>query len=140
VPASRSSEAGAPHSTSASDSSALKPSRRRARSISSGPHGHRIGIQLEGSTLLLRPHHVTPDPGADQGVASRATGSGRREARMRRREAFRLAASGPVAGLLSARAAQAEARVERAVRGLPSPKITDVKAIATRPPGCGSWW
>ena len=54
---------------------------------------------------------------------------------MRRREAFRLAASGPVAGLLSARAAQAEARVERAVRGLPSPKITDVKAIATAPAG-----
>ena len=54
---------------------------------------------------------------------------------MRRREAFRLAASGSVAGLVSARAAQADARVERAVRGLPSPKITDVKAIATAPAG-----
>src|SRR5512136_3421074 len=54
---------------------------------------------------------------------------------MRRREAFRLAASGPLAGLLGARAAEADARVERALRGLPSPKITDVRAIATAPAG-----
>ena len=55
---------------------------------------------------------------------------------MKRREAFRLAASGPAAGLLGARAAQAERRAtERALRGLPSPKITDVKAIATAPAG-----
>src|SRR5512137_389401 len=54
---------------------------------------------------------------------------------MRRREAFRLAAGGPAAGLLGARAAAAEARVERALRGLPSPKIVDVRAIATAPAG-----
>src|SRR5512136_1545135 len=54
---------------------------------------------------------------------------------MRRREAFRLAASGPLAGLLGARAAEADARVERALRGLPSPKIADVRAIATAPAG-----
>ena len=54
---------------------------------------------------------------------------------MRRREAFRLAAGGPAAGLLGARAAAADARVERALRGLPSPKITDVRAIATAPAG-----
>src|SRR5512136_871835 len=54
---------------------------------------------------------------------------------MRRREAFRLAASGPLAGLLGARAAAADARAERALRGLASPKITDVRAIATAPAG-----
>src|SRR5512138_1168213 len=54
---------------------------------------------------------------------------------MRRRQAFRLAAGGPVAGLLSTRVAGAEARVERALRGLPSPRITDLRAIATSPSG-----
>ena len=54
---------------------------------------------------------------------------------MKRREAFRLAASGSAAGLLGARAAGADAKVERALRGLPSPKITDVRAIATAPAG-----
>ena len=52
---------------------------------------------------------------------------------MKRREAFRLAAGGSAAGLLGAQAA--EARVERALRGLSSPKITDVRAIATAPAG-----
>ena len=54
---------------------------------------------------------------------------------MKRREAFRLAASGSAAGLLGARAAGADAKVEKALRGLPSPKITDVRAIATAPAG-----
>jgi mannonate dehydratase len=54
---------------------------------------------------------------------------------MKRREAFRLAACGSAAGLLGARAAAAEARVERVRRGLPSPVITDVRAIATAPSG-----
>ncbi|HSD28642.1 MAG TPA: starvation-sensing protein RspA, partial [Vicinamibacteria bacterium] len=54
---------------------------------------------------------------------------------MRRREAFWLAAGGSAAGLLGTRAAEADARAERAVRGLPSPKIADVRAIATAPAG-----
>jgi len=54
---------------------------------------------------------------------------------MRRRETFRLAAAGGAAGLLGPRAAAAEAQVQRAVRGLPSPRITDVRAIATAPSG-----
>ena len=54
---------------------------------------------------------------------------------MKRREAFRLAASGSAAGLLGARAAGADAKVEKALRGLPSPRITDVRAIATAPAG-----
>ena len=53
---------------------------------------------------------------------------------MRRRDTFRLA-TGAAAGLFGARAAAAEAKAERAVRGLPSPKITDVRAIATAPSG-----
>jgi len=51
---------------------------------------------------------------------------------MKRREAFRLARR-VRGGLLGAQAA--EARVERALRGLSSPKITDVRAIATAPAG-----
>ena len=53
---------------------------------------------------------------------------------MRRRDTFRLATGG-AAGLFGVRAAAAEAKIERAVRGLPSPKITDVRAIATAPSG-----
>jgi mannonate dehydratase len=54
---------------------------------------------------------------------------------MERRDAFRLVAAAPAAGLLAPRAAQADARTERALRGLPSPKIEDVRAIATAPSG-----
>jgi mannonate dehydratase len=54
---------------------------------------------------------------------------------MRRRETFRLAAGGSVAGLLSPRIARAEAEVERARRGLSSPKIQDVQVINTAPRG-----
>ena len=54
---------------------------------------------------------------------------------MKRREAIGLAAGGGLATLLSERTARAEAQVEQARRGLPSPKITDVRAIATAPRG-----
>ena len=54
---------------------------------------------------------------------------------MRRREAFRLAAGDRRRGCWGRGPPQAEARVERALRGLPSPKITDVRAIATAPAG-----
>jgi mannonate dehydratase len=54
---------------------------------------------------------------------------------LNRREALQLAAAGTAAGLLGERRAEAEARVERARRGLPSPKIADVSVIATAPAG-----
>jgi mannonate dehydratase len=54
---------------------------------------------------------------------------------MKRREAIGLAAGGGFAPLLVARAATAETRVGEARRGLPSPKITDVRAIGTAPRG-----
>jgi len=54
---------------------------------------------------------------------------------MNRREALGLAAGGAAAGMLGARAAAADALVERALRALPSPKIRDVQAIATAPEG-----
>ena len=54
---------------------------------------------------------------------------------MKRRSAIGLAAGGGLATLLSERAAAADAQVQRALRGLPSPKITDVRAIATAPRG-----
>ena len=53
---------------------------------------------------------------------------------MRRRDTFRLATGG-AAGLFGVRAAAAEAKVERATRGMPSPKIKDVRVIATAPAG-----
>jgi len=54
---------------------------------------------------------------------------------MKRRDAFALVAGASAAGLLSERQAGAEARVERSLRGLPSPKIRDVQVIATAPAG-----
>ena len=55
---------------------------------------------------------------------------------MRRREAFRLAASGPVAGLLGARAAQAEARSRAgAARPAVAEDHATCSAIATAPAG-----
>jgi mannonate dehydratase len=54
---------------------------------------------------------------------------------MKRREALGLAAGGGVAPLLGPRTALAEAQVEQARRGLPSPRIADVQAIATAPRG-----
>jgi mannonate dehydratase len=54
---------------------------------------------------------------------------------MKRREAIGLATGGGLATLLGERTARAEAQVEDARRGVPSPKITDVRAIATAPRG-----
>jgi mannonate dehydratase len=54
---------------------------------------------------------------------------------MKRRSAIGLAAGGGLASLLTERTAHAEARAEQARRGLPSPKIADVRAIATAPRG-----
>jgi mannonate dehydratase len=54
---------------------------------------------------------------------------------MNRREAIALATGGGLASLLGERTARAEAQVEQARRGLPSPRITDVRAIATAPRG-----
>lgn len=54
---------------------------------------------------------------------------------MKRREVIGLAAGGGLATLLGERTARAEAQVEQARRGLPSPRITDVQAIATAPRG-----
>jgi mannonate dehydratase len=54
---------------------------------------------------------------------------------MKRRDAIGLAAAGGAATLLARRAAAAEAQTERALRAVPSPKITDVRAIATAPRG-----
>ncbi len=44
-------------------------------------------------------------------------------------------AGGGVAGMISQREAAAQEKVERATRGMPSPKIKDVKVIATAPMG-----
>jgi mannonate dehydratase len=54
---------------------------------------------------------------------------------MKRRDAIGLAAGGGLAALLGERTAAAEAQVERTKRGLPSPKIADVRAIETAPVG-----
>ncbi|HXG33381.1 MAG TPA: enolase C-terminal domain-like protein [Bryobacteraceae bacterium] len=54
---------------------------------------------------------------------------------MSRRELLRKTAGGAVAGLSAARALQAQEQAERAVRGLPSPKIRDIQVINTAPAG-----
>ena len=53
---------------------------------------------------------------------------------MKRREILRAAAGG-FTGALAARQLQAQQRAERAVRGMPSPRIKDVQVIATAPAG-----
>ncbi len=50
---------------------------------------------------------------------------------MNRRMLLRIAASGAAAEFVTKR--ELEKRVERATRGMPSPKITDVRAILTAP-------
>jgi len=52
---------------------------------------------------------------------------------MDRRECFRLAAAGALGAALPARRVAAEEQAARAVRGLPSPLIKDVKVITTQP-------
>ncbi len=54
---------------------------------------------------------------------------------MQRRQVFRGIAGATLAGLTTKREAEAQQQAERAVRGLPSPKIRDIKVIATAPQG-----
>lgn len=54
---------------------------------------------------------------------------------MDRRECFQLAVAGAAAGVLPARRLAAEEQAARAVRGLPSPLIKDIKVITTQPTG-----
>ena len=54
---------------------------------------------------------------------------------MNRRNLLRMATAAGAAGLVTAREAAAQERVERATRGIPSPRIKDVSVIATAPAG-----
>ncbi|HYZ83878.1 MAG TPA: starvation-sensing protein RspA, partial [Bryobacteraceae bacterium] len=54
---------------------------------------------------------------------------------MNRRSWLRTLTGASFAGLMTKREAAAQQNVAKAVRGLPSPKIKDVKAIATSPAG-----
>ena len=54
---------------------------------------------------------------------------------MDRRNCFQLAIAGAIGAALPARRLAAEEQAARAVRGLPSPIIKDVKVIATQPAG-----
>ncbi len=54
---------------------------------------------------------------------------------MQRRNWMKLMAGGALAGVVSPRERQAQAQVDRATRGMPSPKIKDISVIATAPAG-----
>jgi mannonate dehydratase len=54
---------------------------------------------------------------------------------MQRRELLKLAAAAGGVGAAEQRAAKAQARTERASRGMPSPKIKDIQVIAVQPGG-----
>ncbi len=54
---------------------------------------------------------------------------------MKRRSLLQSLAGGALAGPVAARELQAQQRVERATRGMPSPRIKDVSVIATAPAG-----
>jgi mannonate dehydratase len=54
---------------------------------------------------------------------------------MKRRNLLHLAVGGAAAGMVSQREINAQEKVDRATRGLPSPKIKDVQVIATSPQG-----
>jgi mannonate dehydratase len=54
---------------------------------------------------------------------------------MQRRGVFRLAAGGALAGFAGEKLARADEKAERALKGLPAPKIKDVSVIATAPAG-----
>jgi len=54
---------------------------------------------------------------------------------MDRRECFQLAMAGAAAAVMPARRLAAEEQAARAVRGLPSPIIKDIKVITTQPSG-----
>src|SRR3972149_6234742 len=52
-----------------------------------------------------------------------------------RRNLVKLVSGAALAGAVTPRERQAEARAERATRGMPSPRIKDVSVIATAPAG-----
>ncbi|MCZ2073957.1 MAG: starvation-sensing protein RspA [Bryobacterales bacterium] len=54
---------------------------------------------------------------------------------MKRRNILRMATAGAVGSLMTKREAAAQARVQRATSGMPSPKIRDITAIETAPAG-----
>jgi mannonate dehydratase len=54
---------------------------------------------------------------------------------MHRRKMLQSILGSSLAGVLTTREAAAQARVERATRGLPSPKIQDIQVVATEPGG-----
>jgi mannonate dehydratase len=54
---------------------------------------------------------------------------------MNRRTLFKAAAAAPIAGFMTRRQLDAQQKVERATRALPSPVIKDVQVIATAPAG-----
>jgi len=54
---------------------------------------------------------------------------------MKRRSLLKLVSSGALASLVSQRELRAQQQVERAMRGMPSPRIRDVQVIATAPQG-----
>ena len=54
---------------------------------------------------------------------------------MKRRELLEMAAIGGMTGLMSSAEAKAQEKAERAVRGVPSPRIRDISVITTQPGG-----
>ena len=54
---------------------------------------------------------------------------------MNRRGLLKMASGAPLAGFMTQRHLDAQQKVERATRGLPSPKIKDIQVIATAPAG-----
>ena len=54
---------------------------------------------------------------------------------MKRRTLIQTLAGGAFSGVTTARQAAAQAQVERATRGMPSPKVKDIQVIATAPAG-----
>lgn len=54
---------------------------------------------------------------------------------MKRRNILRMATAGAVGSLMTKREAAAQARVQRATSGMPSPKIRDITAVETAPAG-----
>ena len=54
---------------------------------------------------------------------------------MERRRLLKLTAGSGLAGLISKRELAAQEQVRKAVRGMPSPKIRDIRVIETAPAG-----
>ena len=55
---------------------------------------------------------------------------------MNRRNLLKMAATAPLASLMSQRHLDAQSAVDRATRAMPSPKIKDVQVITANPPAC----